>query len=85
MGHVTGMSDKLLHVHAGMAIFLMSAVVLGRPLSDPVPLLVVFVAEIANEVRDRILNGSWPWRDTLGDVASTLFWPACIFSLQRLT
>lgn len=85
IGRVTGMSDKLLHVHAGMAIFLISAAVMGRPLSDPLPLLVVAVAEIANEVRDRIRNGSWRWRDTLGDVASTLFWPLCIFGFLRLT
>lgn len=84
IGRVTGMSDKLLHVHAGIAIFLISAAVLGRPLSDPLPLLVVAVAEIANEIRDRVLNGSWRWRDTLGDIANTLFWPLCIFGLLQL-
>lgn len=84
IGHATGMSDKLLHVHAGMAIFLISAALLKCPLSDPAPLLIVLVVEIANEVRDRLLNGSWRWRDTLGDVASTLFWPLCIFALMRL-
>lgn len=84
IGRVTGMSDKLLHVHAGMTIFLISAAVLGKPLSDPLPLVVVAGAQVVNEVRDRVLNGSWRWRDTLGDVASTLFWPVCIFGLLRL-
>lgn len=84
IGEATGMSDKLLHVHGGMAIFLLSAFALGKPLSDPLPLLIVVAAELANELRDRIINGSWRWADTLGDIASTLFWPVLIFAFLRL-
>jgi hypothetical protein len=84
IGSATGMSDKLLHVHGGMAILLLSALALDKPLSDPMPLLIVVVAELANEVRDRIINGLWRWVDTLGDIASTLFWPVSIFALLRL-
>ncbi|HZF42207.1 MAG TPA: hypothetical protein VEZ48_02225 [Sphingomonadaceae bacterium] len=85
IGDATGMSDKLLHVHGGMAIFLLSAMALGKPLSDPLPLLIVVAAELANELRDRIINGSWRWADTLGDIASTLFWPVLIFAFLRLS
>ncbi len=39
---------------------------------------VVFWAEIANEVLDRLETGSWRWADTLSDVVLTLMWPCAI-------
>ncbi len=78
IGDGTGMADSLLHVHAGMAILLLARLATRRSLATPWPLLVVCVAELANEVMDRLYHGSWRWADTLGDVANTLFWPAVL-------
>lgn len=75
IGDGTGMADSLLHVHAGLAVLLLARVIMQRSLATPWPLLVVCVAEAANEVLDRLQYGSWRWSDTLGDVANTLFWP----------
>ena len=75
IGDGTGASDSLLHVHAGLAVLFLARIVTRRSLATPVPFLVVCVAELANEVMDRLNHGSWRWNDTLLDIANTLFWP----------
>ena len=75
IGDGTGASDTLLHVHAGMAVLFLARIVTRRSLATPVPFLVVLVAELANEVLDRLSYGSWRWEDTLLDIVNTLFWP----------
>lgn len=84
IGDGTGMADSLLHVHAGMAILLVSRLVTRRSLGSWVPLSIVAAAEFANEVLDRLHFGSWRWSDTLADVANTLFWPVVICMALRL-
>lgn len=78
IGDGTGMADSLLHVHAGLAVLLLTRLVTRRSLATPWPLLVVCAAELANEVLDRLHYGSWRWTDTLPDVANTLFWPTVL-------
>lgn len=84
IGDGTGMADSLLHVHAGMAVLLITRVVTGRRLSTPIPLAVVALAELANEVLDRMYWGSWRWDDTLLDILNTMFWPTMLFLGLRL-
>lgn len=84
IGDGTGMADSLLHVHAGMAVLLVTRVVTGRRLSTPIPLTVVALAELANEVLDRLHYGSWRWDDTLLDILNTMFWPTMLFVGLRL-
>ena len=84
IGDGTGMADSLLHIHAGMAILLLTRLATGRSLGSFVPLTVVAAAEFANEVLDRLHFGSWRWADTLSDVANTLFWPTVICLAVRL-
>lgn len=84
IGDGTGLADSLLHIHAGMAILLLTRLVSGRSLGSFVPLSVVALAEFANEVLDRLHYGSWRWPDTLSDVANTLFWPIVICLAVRL-
>lgn len=79
----TGFEDRLLHVHAGLLIFLLARLVLRRPFSSPVPLACVAVAELVNEIFDRLNHGRW-MPDTTSDVVNTLFWPALIFLVERL-
>ncbi len=75
IGDGTGASDSLLHVHAGMFVLLVARVVTRRSLATPIPFAVVCVAEFANEIFDRVHNGTWLWQDTALDVLNTLFWP----------
>lgn len=84
IGDGTGMADSLLHVHAGMAVLLITRIVTGYRLSTPVPLAVVALAELVNEVLDRIYWGSWRWEDTSLDILNTMFWPTMLFIGLRL-
>ena len=84
IGDGTGLADSLLHIHAGMAILLLTRLVSGRSLGSFVPLSVVALAEFVNEVLDRLHFGSWRWPDTLSDVANTLFWPLVICLAVRV-
>ena len=70
-----GGSDKLVHVHAGMAIYLGAQFLLRTRRASVRALQVLFVAEIANEVMDRLFFGDWRWGDTFADMAATMLWP----------
>lgn len=83
IGDRAGLSDSMLHVHAGLAILLLARLISGRSFASVVPLSAVALAEFANELLDRIDFHSWRWSDTLGDVFNTLFWPCMIFLVAR--
>ena len=75
IGDGTGASDSLLHVHAGMALLLLARLITGKSLATPIPFLIVCLAELFNEIMDRLSFGSWRVMDTSLDVLNTLFWP----------
>ncbi len=75
IGNGTGAPDALIHVHAGMAVLLVARIVTGRSLASPVPFAIVCLAELFNELMDRLSFGSWRVTDTTLDVLNTLFWP----------
>jgi hypothetical protein len=75
IGDGTGASDSLLHVHAGLAVLFLARLITRRSLATPVPFLAVVVAEVANEIMDRLTYGSWRLEDTGLDLVNTLFWP----------
>ena len=70
----SGMSDKILHVHLGLALFCLFTLLFPRR-SSWYPLLCVLLLELGNEVMDRLFFGTWRWSDTLPDAANTLVWP----------
>lgn len=80
---LTGGSDKLVHVHAGLFIYLGMQLVLRNRRSSMTALQTVFGLELANEVMDRLFSGSWQWPDTASDVISTLFWPCAFYFVGR--
>ena len=84
IGDGTGLTDTVLHIHAGLAVLMLARVVTRRSLGSFVPLSFVVAAEAANEVMDRLHFGAWRWPDTLSDVAHTLFWPLAICLAVRL-
>lgn len=85
IGDTTGASDSLLHVHAGMAVFLAARLLTGRSLATAIPFAVVGVAELGNELLDlRLYDGGWSWTDTLFDILNTLFWPCVVTIGSRI-
>lgn len=78
IGDGTGLPDTILHIHAGMAVLMISRLLTRRSLGSFVPWSLVVLAEGFNEVMDRLQFGSWRWDDTTSDILNTLFWPTVI-------
>lgn len=81
---VTGMSRPMLHVHAGMAIYLLAQLFLRNRRGSFLALVLVAEVALFNEVMNRLYYGSWRWDDTLRDLALTLFWPAGCFVVGKV-
>lgn len=83
LGDMVGVSDDLLHVHLGLAIFVLAALLTRRRMRSWVPLAVVAMVAIANEIVDYL--GPDRWSDGLSalDLANTLIWPLVLFLLAR--
>lgn len=83
----SGLSKDALHVYVGLAVFLVAAALLRKPLRSIVPwLLVLIVASMGEllDMRDDIVSfGYWRWGASLHDVLNTLFWPTVLFLLAR--
>lgn len=80
---LTGASEDLLHVHAGLLIFVLAALILRKKMRSPVPLaLVVFFATL-NEVVDWYSGTPQAPFEHYIDFANTVFWPAVLFLLAR--
>jgi hypothetical protein len=79
----TGTTQSLLHVHAGLLIFVVAALLLRKRMKSPVPIgLVVFFA-VLNEVVDRVGGKSSYSLEPLADVVNTVFWPAVLFVIAK--
>jgi len=74
IGETTGLSDPLLHIHAGMAILIAARLAIHRSLGTFIPFWFVLAAELGNEVMDWLSSGLM-WEDTLSDLFHTLLWP----------
>jgi hypothetical protein len=78
-------SHAVLHIHLGLAIYLLTCLLLRRPLGSVLPWLVVVALELANEASDfaRYYVSAWPWTATnsIEDIVNTLFWPTVLVIL----
>ncbi|HEY9553628.1 hypothetical protein [Allosphingosinicella sp.] len=83
LSEYTGAQEGLLHVHFGLLIFVITALLLKRRMRSPWPLAAVAFFAVANEVVDYIGPEPWPLWGSLVDVLNTLFWPAMLFLLAR--
>ena len=77
-----GASEALLHLHFGLAIFFLAALVSRRRMNSPVPILAVYFFAFVNEVID------WwqPGRPRIEmepafDILNTVIWPTLLFFL----
>jgi hypothetical protein len=81
------LSHAVLHIHLGLAIYLLTGLLLRRPLGSARPWLVVAALELANETSDflRYYVSAWPWTatNTIEDIFNTLFWPTVLVVLFR--
>jgi hypothetical protein len=83
LSEFTGAPEDLLHVHAGLLIFVVSALVLRKKMRSPVPLLLVVFFAAANEVADWAVGKPVDTFHPIGDFLNTVFWPAVLFLLAR--
>lgn len=79
----TGLPDAILHIHAGLAILMITRLLSRRSLGTFIPFAFVVLAELGNELMDYLAYGL-RWSDTLFDLGNTLFWPAVISSAVKL-
>lgn len=79
----TGAGQELLHVHAGLLIFVMTALVLRKKFRSPVPLSLVASLALLNELIDWVNGTSTGGFEPLWDIANTVFWPGILFALAR--
>jgi hypothetical protein len=79
-----GASEDLLHVHAGLLIFFVTALLLRRRMRSRLPIASVFLFALCNEVVDAFSPGSSGNRwEPLADIANTVVWPTLLFLLAR--
>jgi cell shape-determining protein MreD len=86
---LTGLPKDTLHVYVGLALFLLTAILLRRPLRSNLPIGVVILAALAGEAWDvldthmagRTIRWAWNWHD----LWNTCFWPTILFLLARFT
>ena len=79
----TGSSENLLHVHAGLAVYVLAVLVLRWGLRSPLPLAMVAALSVGNELLDWLSARPQSPIEPLTDIVFTLFWPGVIFSLAR--
>lgn len=83
----TGLSKDALHVHVGMAMFLIVCALQRRWPASLLPATAVLVAALAGEaldLRDDLQGlGYWRWDASLHDVFNTTFWPVMLTWLSR--
>ena len=86
---VLGVDRNVLHVHLGIALFLLFAWCLPDPHRYRKALAWVIVVALLNEFSDALMAydvGRVPkWRDAVADIMNTVIWPAawCLFG-QRI-
>ena len=84
-----GMSKDALHICVGMAVYLLAAALLRRPLRDWRPLAAVFLAALAGELWDLVetmrAGETVHWDRSGHDIWLTALWPAVLFALARWT
>ena len=85
--HSTGFSMDALHVIAGVVVQLAVAALFRSSLARPLPLIVVFVLELANEAYDLGVE-RWPqpemqYGEGAKDVILTIFLPLLLYLVAR--
>ncbi len=83
LSSLTGAPEDLLHVHAGLLIFVLSALLLRKKMRSPVPLGLVLFFAILNEIADYLAGAPQLPLEPYIDIVNTAFWPTVLFLLAR--
>ena len=83
LAELLGASEALLHVHVGLLIFVLAALVTRRHMASPWPLAVVFALALINELIDYLGPTPSAYLSSVGDVINTVFWPTVLFLIAR--
>jgi hypothetical protein len=82
MAETTGATEELLHVHFGLLIFVVVAVVFRRRMHSLWPVSMVWVFALFNELID-FLAPEWVFYTSALDVLNTVLWPTALFLVAR--
>lgn len=84
-----GLSKDALHLHVGLAVFVLALVIFRLPMKSILPwlgvLVLACVGELADMRDDLASLGHWRWMASLHDVINTIFWPTVFFMLARFS
>lgn len=75
---LSGQNFPLLHVHAGLLIYVVCQFAIRNRRGSWIALAIVAQAELLNEILDNFYFGGWRWADTISDVILTLMWPTLL-------
>jgi lipoprotein signal peptidase len=78
-----GFSEALLHVHAGLAIFVVAALIFRRKGRTWIPLAVVLAVALGNELIDYYYSPRWEIQSSAKDAINTILWPAILSLIAR--
>ena len=86
---LAGLPKDALHIYAGLAVFLLTALLLRRPLKSRLPILAVIVAALAGEAWDMLdthaAGRAIVWPSHWHDLWNTSLAPVILFLLARYT
>jgi cell shape-determining protein MreD len=84
---LTNTSKNELHIHFGIAIMLLYAIIFHKKLSSYGPwlavLIIAFIVEGFDFRDDLVYNGFWRWKTSIRDFCNTIFWPSILFILFK--
>jgi hypothetical protein len=84
---MTGLSKDALHVHVGLAVFVILCLLWRKPPHALAPVLVTVLVACLGEAVDRrddiVSMGYWLWGESLKDAINTVLWPCVLFALAR--
>lgn len=73
-----GVPHSTMHVHAGLAVYVVAQVVVRTRRASMAALNTVIALAVLHEVLDFFGSPNWDWADTLQDIALTSMWPVAI-------
>lgn len=82
MSDATGATEDLLHVHFGLLIFAVVAVVFRQRMHSLWPVSLVWAFALANELID-YFAAEWQADTSALDVLNSVFWPTVLFLVAR--
>jgi hypothetical protein len=83
LGEWSGLSGRLLHIHAGLLIFTVALVYVRGRVSSIIPISAVVLLAALNELADLIATGPNGGDFSFWDFANSTFWPLVIFLIAR--